>query len=61
MVGDEDAVAADIDRAQRVLRVHDPFDDQRAREDLAVGLEILPGLRVEWAGGRGEFVDFLGV
>src|SRR6266568_4863065 len=61
MVRDEDAVAADIEGALRIGRAHDALDDERAREELPIGLQVAPGLRVERPNRRGEFVNFLGV
>ena len=61
MVRDQDAVAADLDRAQRVGRAHDALDHQGAREQFAVGLDIPPGLRVERTHRRGEVVNLFGI
>src|SRR5579883_3043806 len=46
MVRDDDAVDADLGGAQGVGRMHDAFDDQRAREQLAVAFEVAPSLGV---------------
>src|SRR6516225_3501436 len=57
VVGDEDAVATDLQRPQCISRAHDALYDEGAREQLAVGLQVTPGLRVERAQRARVFVD----
>src|SRR5207248_9380909 len=44
VVRHDDPLTADLGGAHRVTRIHDPFDDQVAREEAAVAFEIAPGL-----------------
>src|SRR5207237_3007600 len=45
MVGYDDAVDPDLGGANRVGRVENAFDDERARKQAPVALEVAPGLR----------------
>src|SRR6266542_4921760 len=45
MVRHDDPVAADLGGAHRIGRVQDALDDQGAREQAPVALEVAPGLR----------------
>src|SRR5262249_8437646 len=59
MIGYEDPVATDVERAQCVGRAHDSLHDEGAREQLAVGFQIAPGLGIERAQRAGMLVDLL--
>src|SRR5207237_7552824 len=54
----DDPLAAEFGGADRVARIHDPLDDQVAREQAAVFFELAPGLRVS-RGVDAEQVDDL--
>ena len=45
MVRDDDSVDADLGGADRIGRVQDPLDHERAREQPPIAFEIAPGLR----------------
>src|SRR5260370_26920020 len=61
MIRYEDPVATDIERSQRIGRANNAFYHEGAREQLAVGLQIAPSLRVEWTQQAGVLVDCLSV
>jgi hypothetical protein len=45
MVRDDDPVDADLGGANRVRRVQDALDDERAGKEAAIAFEVAPGLR----------------